>query len=792
MRVQASAEHYNDATQRWSARGRWPARWIAVPGWRPDDPGVWAYRLAFEAEQAATVRLHVSADERYRLFLDGQPIGAGPERGDQENWFYESYDLALSAGRHVLVAQAWWLGPAGPAPYAQMTVRHGFLLSAEGEWEGRLSTGLAAWECRRLGGYRWLIPKMAWGVGAKVHIRASEFASGFERGEGNGWAPAAAVADAVNASIANEQPATWLLRPAMLGEMFSERLHVGVARHVQAVADDATGELPVRAADHLADEAAAWNAMLAARGTVTLAAGQRRQVIVDLGDYYCAYPELTTSGGAGASVRLHWAESLFEAPEGPDKGHRDRIEGKFFRGAGDLFEPDGGPGRRFETLWWEAGRYVEIVASAGGEPLTIDELCIRQTHHPLTPAATFECSDGRLTEIVPIMVRALQMCSHETYMDCPYYEQLMYVGDTRLEVLATWALTGDDRLPRKAAVMFDRSRVTGGLTQSRYPSRVRQVIPPFSLWWIAMVHDRALWRDDAATRAEMMPGVRAVVNAFEGWVNGNGLIERLANWAYMDWVPAWKAGVPPGGEDGISGPINLHYLLALRLAAELEEIAGEPELAARCRRLADRTAAATVAQFYDAGRGLLADDVAHEHFSEHAQCLALLGGVGDAAMRGRLAEGLFAADDLARTTIYFTHYYFETCRLLGRMDRFMERMGLWFDLRRLGCRTTLEAPEPSRSDCHAWAAHPAFHYLATILGIRPASPGFASVRVQPQLGPLAWARGSMPHPAGRIGVDVRSRDGRLTGSVELPAALSGTLEVNGRSIRLAGGLTTFP
>jgi hypothetical protein len=107
------------------------------------------------------------------------------------------------------------------------------------------------------------------------------------------------------------------------------------------------------------------------------------------------------------------------------------------------------------------------------------------------------------------MVRAMQMCSHETYMDCPYYEQLQYIGDTRLEVLTNYIMMRDDRLPRKAIQMFNASRTLNGLTQSRYPSRLLQVIPPFSLWYVAMLHDFALWKGDQNFYGPCLP-VRVV------------------------------------------------------------------------------------------------------------------------------------------------------------------------------------------------------------------------------------------------------------------------------------------
>jgi len=111
-----------DKVDHWHT-GRWPVRWIEHPD-SPTPPFVSAYRCVFEAEAPAVVRIHVTADERYRLYLDGQPIGRGPERGDRRNWFFESYDLQLSPGSHCLHALVWALGEL--APLAQFSVRPGF------------------------------------------------------------------------------------------------------------------------------------------------------------------------------------------------------------------------------------------------------------------------------------------------------------------------------------------------------------------------------------------------------------------------------------------------------------------------------------------------------------------------------------------------------------------------------------------------------------------------------------------------------------------------------------------
>ena len=372
-------------------------------------------------------------------------------------------------------------------------------------------------------------------------------------------------------------------------------------------------------------------------------------------------------------------------------------------------------------------------------------------------------------------------------MDCPYYEQLMYVGDTRLQALVTYALSRDDRLPRKALLLFDVSRQTSGLTRSQHPSQVTLLIPPFSLWWVGMVYDYALWRDDPAFVQARLPGVRAVLDYFHGRRNAAGLVEAPEGWNFTDWVPQWTKGVPPDGRDGISGVLNAQFVLILLQAAELEDHFGEPELAARNRRVAAEVGQVVHSMFWDEGRSLFADDAEHRHFSEHAQCLAILGGLADEMIQDRLVQGLRSAPDLARTSIYFSHYLLEAYRQLGDALALFDRLSEWFALESLGFRTTREEPEPSRSDCHAWGAHPLYHFAATVLGVRPAEFGFRSVQIAPLLGPLTAAEGTVPHPRGDISVAFHIEDNRLTGSVTLPAKTTGRFQWAGHSLDLHSG-----
>ena len=755
-------------------------------------PEVTAYRLPFDLPQAATIRVHVSADERYLFYVDGQVVGRGPERGSDRVWFYESYDLPLTAGAHVLVALVWQLGEI--APRAQVGLAGGFLLEAEGEYSALLSTKAAPWACKPVTGISFEMPegtrRMAWFVEPIQTTDSAAYPWGIERGDGDGWQPVNARRE--DFAFPFGLHAVHVLQPAMLPAQLATPRRAGRVRFVAASAWDDPQFIAIDASAALPAEVAGWQTLLDEAQPLVIPAHTHRQVILDLDEYVCAYPQVQLSGGRGSSLTLGWAEALHLDASGQSKGHRDEVEGRTFIAlCRDVVLPDGSAHRHFEPLWWRSGRYLALLIETGEEPLTLERIGLLETRYPLELESRFHSSDVRLDAITPLTLRGLQMCAHETYMDCPYYEQLMYVGDTRLEALTTYAISPDDRLPRKAILLFGRSSLPDGLTQARYPSRDVQVIPPFALWWIGMVYDYALWRGDRAFVTALMPGVRAVLDGFLARVNAENLLQAPAGWNFTDWTEEWALGVPPHGFSGCSGPLNWHLIYTLGLAARLEEWVGEPLSAQRWQQWRAALAVAAKTAFWNEARGLFADEVTHTHVSEHTQCLALLSGVLEGEQQTRTAQTLLTDPSLTRTTIYFTHYLFETYRLLGQPAPFFARLGLWFDLAAHGFKTTPEQPEPSRSDCHGWGAHPLYHFFATLLGIRPATFGFATVEIAPMPGHLTHLAGELVHPRGRIVADLHFAEGQVHGTITLPASLHGTFVYAGKTVALQPGVQSI-
>ena len=179
-----------------------------------------------------------------------------------------------------------------------------------------------------------------------------------------------------------------------------------------------------------------------------------------------------------------------------------------------------------------------------------------------------------LSKIWDVGWRTARLCAHETYMDTPYWEQLQYVGDTRIQALLSLYVGGDDRLVKNAIELFDESRMPDGLTQSRYPTMLPQIIPPFSLFWIGMMHDLYTWGgDDALARSAILRGAQRdaglVCRAARavGAARPARMVELRATGSK---APASKTASRRQTTAASRSMLSLQFVLALREAADLE------------------------------------------------------------------------------------------------------------------------------------------------------------------------------------------------------------------------------
>jgi alpha-L-rhamnosidase len=769
---------------------KWTGEWIACPGAPVRDPGVFRFRKVLDLEVVPDrYVVHVSADNRFVLYVNGRRVGVGPARGDLFFWRFETFDLApfLLRGRNLVVGLVWNFGTE--APVAQVTDRTGFVVQGDGERE-RASDTDASWECAPEPGHQpW--PEGARALREEAHkyfvvgpgerLDASLYDWDWARlpaapGASDRWAPAVPYGAPSPRSIREGpgyalSPEGRLLVPDALPPMKYR---------------------PVPAGEVVRTEGAAVPEGFPATAPLTLPAGTKATILLDRKALVAAYPELAFSGGRGARVRLTYQEAL--VGDGFRKGNRNDIEGKRMVGLSDLVLPDGGAGRVFQPLWWRTWRYLQIDVETGAAPLTLDRLTAHATGYPFEEKARLETDDKTLGRIWEVGWRTARLCAHETYVDCPYYEQLQYVGDTRVQALISYVMTGDDRLARQAIRAFQRSRRSDGITSSRYPAAEPQYIPPFSLLWVGMVHDFWRYRDDPAFVREQLPGTRTVLAWFHERMHPSGLVGRLPWWNFLDWASGFADGVPPQEVDGQSAPITLQLVAALREAADLEEALGDPARAAAYRQRAQAAVEAVLRLCWDEERGLVADRPSKDRFSQQTNILAVLAdavpaGKSDTVLDKVLAAGMPSARDersakpateggaprnLTLASYYFRFYLARALEKTGRGNAYLLQLEPWREMLDLGLSTWAETPDDaSRSDCHAWSAHPDYDLLTLVAGIAPASPGFRTVRIAPHLGTLDRLTATLPHPRGPITVAYRREGRALEARITLPPGLTG-------------------
>lgn len=756
----------------------WKAQWISHPSESLVDYGVFHFRKTFELKaKPDEFIINISADNRYRLFVNGNSVCFGPERADLEHWHYETIDIAsyLKPGQNVLAAVVWNFGEL--KPWAQFSIKTAFIVQGNSPKEEIVNTNTS-----------WKVIK------DRAYLPAPASSK-----ETSGQFVVVGPCDKVDAVL---YPWNWETNGYDDKSWLSPLTLDGA--HPRGVGTDINWELTPRripmielthqlfptvrrtSGDKVPD------GFLSGKTTWTIPANKKITALFDQSNLTTGYPELLVSGGKGSTIKLTYSESLFDSKG--VKGNRNEIEGKSILGYSDYFLPDGNNNRQFRPLWFRTWRYLQIEIETKAEPLKINSFTSEFAAYPLKENAIFDSDQPDLKKIWDVGWRTARLCANETYFDCPYYEQLQYVGDTRIQALISLYVSGDDRLVRNAIMNLSESQFYEGLTRSRYPSANPQIIPPFSLYWVDMVNDYWTLRDDPEFIKSFLPGIENVLKWFTKRIDPKtGLLGMVEYWNFVDWAKEWPwdntigyGGVPKGGaNDGNSSILSMQFAYAAQRASELFKFYGQTEEAEKYANIAGKLTKAVYEKCWDESRGYLADTPDKKEFSMHAQIFGVLTNTIPEKDQKAFVQRFMNDKSLIQPTMYFRFYLTQALKKTGLADKYLETLGLWHEMLDKGLTTFAENPDPARSDCHAWSASPDYDFLATVAGIRPASPGFRTVDVEPALGKLTFIKGQMPHPAGMIIFDLKRKgNDAITGEITLPEGLTGTFRWNGKEIVL--------
>jgi hypothetical protein len=718
--------------------------------------------------------LHITADSRYVLWVNGRELSRGPVRGHPAGLRYDTVDAApaLVRGRNVVAVlvrfygfpTAWWM-PATP------TFSHGAgALLAEMELPDRAIGTDQGWRCLVAGAWS---PQAPSGVGQSVPEvldgRLLDPAWLTAEFDDSAWRPARVMTAIHLGGSGRTRPPTdpygpLLRRPIPQPDTRLRRVpELGVRTAAPRGPDPGV----VAAIAQAVGAASTETGRIRLPGELDVDAGRDLVLTGDWGEVVGGTLRLDIEAPAGTRVDARMCERL-DAGGGIPAHHYPHGLRYVCRGTADRFEA-GDP---------SGGRYVIVVVRGSGR-VRINSIGIMERRRPRPAGARFTSSDAVLDRIFETGLRTVDLCAQDAYVDCPTREQRAWTGDSVVHQAVDLVTNPDWSLatwhPRLAA----SPRPDGMLPMAvacDFEDRGSIYIPDWALHWVRSLHNLYRWTGDRDVVADLLPTAEGVLRWFARFARG-GLLTDVTGWVLLDWASVQGRGA--------GAVLNGLWGRALRDFAEMSRWLGDHGREAWAE--AQHAALASAYQiFWDRRRGgyrdwLHAGEVA-PGMSEHATAAAVVGGLvparhAAAALRFlldrapmvtrawsfetmplRVAMGPPAPDwdvhsEVVRAQPFFRYVVHDAVAELGGALHVADLCRDWDVFLERGEHTWPET-WGGGSRCHGWSSTPTRDLPLYTLGVQPAAPGYVRASVAPRPGRLDSLSGAVPTPHGLIEVAV--------------------------------------
>lgn len=751
--------------------------WIAGKDPNSSSFGVYHFRKTFSLDiLPESLEVFISADNRYKFFINGKKVAYGPAKGDLRTYKVDRIDISsfLRPGQNTIAVLVFNAGQDKPMAFISHQTAFLFhaqtpefsFLNSSNDWKVLKNDAYLPITYDRLKTWEWVKGYYACGPGDELFTE--KYPWGWEASEYNDseWE------NAVELQFEKDPP--WKLFERNIAFM------------------DNFPELPVRlrriqGMDILPPSPG--EAMVVPPGT-------HARILYDFGVFTMGYPKIVFSGGEGATVKIRYAEALYEEPN--LKAHRDSVGDLSMFGVFDIIHTDGSDNRAFEPLWKRAFRYLELEVSTEDEPLTFSAPLNGFSGYPYPDPADFFTNDERLNDIFRMSFQTFRMCSGETYYDTPYYEQMSYGGDNRPIGAVSFYNTSDDRLYREVMRIYTQSaNADTKLFAAAYPSRFGTSMGTWSLAWIQSLYDYYTIRGDTSFVRQFTDHIDNILNFYRRNLDENmGMLGEIVNRSFIDW--SHKYGNVPQRRPGLaithSAMLTLYFVHSLDCASEIYRVLGDNEKADSLKSLSTDIGKSTYKHCWDENKNLLADYPDKSSFSQQTNTLAVLCNLFPEDREEMMVRRIFNVsgfDEIASS--YFSFFLFKMLEKTSQEELFLQNLDFWETYLDKGHTTCGETGFAShdRSDCHAWSAHPAYFLLRYTAGIRPLDAGFKRVMISPETGSLNNISASIPHPRGRISVDYKITDRSMSAVVVLPEGMEGIFKFQGEIKELKPGKNTF-
>lgn len=695
----------------------WQAQWI---GAKEETKGV---ATCFRKEVTLTntpkqVHAWVSADIKYRLYINGKLVSRGPvdigldyAGGSTHRWFYDYRDLTayFRRGKNVISAEVFREWPIG---FTVSRGHSGLLFEAD-----------------------ITLPQ-----GVHQSIKTDET-----------WrnAPAAYLQNTNTLTYdVGKEPIGWRLPSFDDKEWAASRI---VPNQWETLIPS---EIPP-----LAEVRYPLKRIERVQGGVKIEAlqGKQKQKITVTGDgsfavvfdrVLSAYPALRVKGGKGAHITL---KTTRQATMILDEGEQ-------------FFE---------FPFMDEIVPTITVEISRVSTPFEIEEIGAVFTAQPVAYRGSFLCNDVKLNQIWNVSRWAVQICQQTHHLDSPnHQEPISDPGDYLIEAMVNYHAFAQPWLARQ-----DLRKFAWLLQDEKY----QNFHTSYSLGWLQMLIDYYEYTGDKGLVRELAPTVFGLMEAYASWIGKNGIVSEAPNYMFMDWVTigGFECHHPPAviGQ----GYLTAFYCHGLEQASRIAEMVGDTAKWREYLVRREKIAEAFHRELWVSEKGLYRDgkpfqtavkpyqwlpaDKEIETFSPHVNLLAVLYDVAPDFRKQEIVNRVVAEAPL-NTQPWFMHWVFAAIDRAGLFDAYgTSQMRRWS----IVPETQSFREMWSGGDLsHGWCSTPLVQMSSRILGVRPTSPEFKTFEIAPRLCDLKWAKGAIPTPHGDIRVSWKQSEKRFDMDVTIP------------------------
>ena len=445
--------------------------------------------------------------------------------------------------------------------------------------------------------------------------------------------------------------------------------------------------------------------------------------LLDFGTELTGTFSMTVTGCSDDEVIIRYGEELIDSDSGKSVNDvsLSNVVVRYEMRCGCCYEDrlilaDGA--NNLETFEYKCFRYVQLITE---KDLDMEDFRVFFRHYPFDDSrCSFHSEDPLIRQIWNICKNAVRNCCQEGFLDCPSREKGQYLGDLTVTAHALYCLTGDTRLFKKALMDFAHSTIICRGMMAVAPGSFMQEIADYSLLYpyqLLMYYD---FTKDSAFLEKLYPAAKGVEQYFDKFKNDSGLLEQVnTKWNLVDW-PAnlrdnYDFDLPqsPVGK-GCHNVINALYIGMKQCMERLRSILkiSDPTPASKSDfSEAEQLKQQFITHFFDQETGLFVDSTISRHSSLHANAFAAFFNL--APEGNRIAE--FIMQKGLCCSVYVSYFVLFGLLRLGCPQAVRELIAnkschSWYQMISEGATSAYEAwgkeQKWNTSLCHAWASAP--------------------------------------------------------------------------------------